>query len=48
LASPAVAEESAQMDALYADGRAKGIDREPAARQVIMRVLVSPNYPVQG
>ena len=37
-------DELAKLDALYADGRSKELDRESAAREVIMRVLVSPNF----
>lgn len=41
---PLVEEESKQLDALYFDGRKKELDRESAAREVIVRVLVSPNF----
>lgn len=36
------AEEFKQLDALYYDGRKKELDRESAAREVVVRVLVSP------
>ncbi len=41
---PLVDAESKQLDALYFDGRKKELDRESAAREVIVRVLVSPNF----
>ena len=41
---PLQGEENAKLDALYADGRAKELDREQAAREVIVRILVSPNF----
>ncbi|MDB6139636.1 MAG: hypothetical protein JWO94_2708, partial [Verrucomicrobiaceae bacterium] len=41
---PLTTEESAKLDALYADGRSKEMDRESAAREVMVRVLVSPNF----
>ena len=41
---PLTSEENAKLDALYADGRAKELDRESAAREVMVRVLVSPNF----
>ena len=37
-------EESKKLDALYFDGRSKELDRESAAREVLVRVLVSPNF----
>lgn len=37
-------EESAKLDALYASGRQKELDRESAAREVMVRILVSPNF----
>lgn len=37
-------EELRKLDALYFDGRAKELDRESAAREVLVRVLVSPNF----
>lgn len=36
--------EAKQIDDLYAAGRAKELDRESAGREVLMRVLVSPNF----
>jgi len=36
--------ESQKLDALYFAGRAKELDRESAAREVIVRVLVSPHF----
>ena len=41
---PLSGEENSNLDALYADGRAKELDRESAAREVIVRILVSPNF----
>ena len=41
---PLQPDEAAKLDALYADGRAKELDRESAAREVIVRILVSPNF----
>jgi len=41
---PLRGDESAKLDALYADGRTKELDRESAAREVIVRILVSPNF----
>lgn len=41
---PLLAEESAKLDALYADGRAKELDRESAAREVVVFTLVSPHF----
>ena len=37
-------EEFQKLDALYFDGRKKELDRESAAREVIVRVLVSPHF----
>ncbi len=37
-------EEFKKLDALYFDGRSKELDRESAAREVIVRVLVSPHF----
>ncbi len=36
--------EQDQLAALYKDGVTKGLDRETAAREVVSRVLVSPNF----
>lgn len=41
---PMSEEEFKKLDALYYDGRAKELDRESAAREVIVRVLVSPYF----
>jgi hypothetical protein len=41
---PLTSDETAQIDALYAAGRAKELDRESSGREVLMRVLVSPNF----
>ncbi len=41
---PISEEETKKLDALYFDGRAKELDRESAAREVIVRVLVSPYF----
>lgn len=41
---PLLAEEVARLDALYADGRAKELDRESAAREVVVFTLVSPHF----
>lgn len=41
---PVSAEESGKLDALYFEGRQKELDRESAAREVLVRVLVSPNF----
>ena len=41
---PMSEEEFKKLDALYFDGRAKELDRESAAREVIVRVLVSPHF----
>lgn len=41
---PLAKEEAQKLDALYFDGRAKELDRESAAREVIVRVLVSPHF----
>ena len=43
-ASNRIAEEVAKLDALYADGRAKELDRESAAREVVVFTLVSPHF----
>jgi hypothetical protein len=37
-------EESQKLDALYIEGRKKDLDRESAAREVLVRVLVSPYF----
>lgn len=37
-------EEVKKLDALYYDSRAKELDRESAAREVLVRVLVSPHF----
>lgn len=37
-------EEKKKIDALYFDGRSKELDRESAGREVLVRVLVSPNF----
>lgn len=41
---PLLAEENARLDALYADGRARELDRESAAREAIVFTLVSPHF----
>jgi len=41
---PVSEEEFKKLDALYFDGRQKELDRESAAREVIVRVLVSPHF----
>lgn len=41
---PISEEETKKLDALYFDGRKKDLDRESAAREVIVRVLVSPHF----
>ena len=41
---PLATEDTAKLDALYADGRSKELDRESAAREVMVRVLVSPHF----
>jgi len=41
---PISEEETKKLDALYYDGRKKELDRESAAREVIVRVLVSPHF----
>ncbi len=41
---PLASEEAKKLEALYVDGRTKGLDSESAAREVIVRVLVSPNF----
>ena len=41
---PITDEEKKKLDALYFASRAKELDRESAAREVLVRVLVSPNF----
>jgi len=41
---PITEEETTKLDALYFTSRAKELDRESAAREVLVRVLVSPNF----
>jgi hypothetical protein len=41
---PVSEEETKKLDALYFASRAKELDRESAAREVLVRVLVSPNF----
>ena len=41
---PVTPEEIQKLDALYFEGRKKELDRESAAREVIVRVLVSPYF----
>ncbi len=41
---PLAEEEAKKLEALYVDGRKKELDRESAAREVIVRVLVSPHF----
>jgi hypothetical protein len=41
---PLTEDESKKLDALYFDGRQKELDRESAAREILVRVLVSPNF----
>ncbi|MFN0075168.1 MAG: DUF1592 domain-containing protein [Prosthecobacter sp.] len=41
---PVSEEEFQKLDTLYYDGRTKELDRESAAREVIVRVLVSPHF----
>ncbi|HYF36867.1 MAG TPA: DUF1592 domain-containing protein [Prosthecobacter sp.] len=41
---PTSAEEKAQFETLYREGVKQGLDRESAAREVMVRVLVSPNF----
>lgn len=41
---PLTTEETAKLDALYADGRSKELNRESAAREVMVRALVSPHF----
>ncbi len=41
---PLTAEEVKKLDALYAAGRQQELDRESAAREVLVRVLVSPHF----
>lgn len=42
--SPITEEEIKKLDALYFEGRAKELDRETAAREVLVRLLVSPKF----
>lgn len=41
---PITEEETKKLDALYFASRAKEIDRESAAREVLVRILVSPHF----
>ena len=41
---PLAADEANKLEALYHAGRQKELDRESAAREVLVRVLVSPNF----
>ncbi|OYW29069.1 MAG: hypothetical protein B7Z47_05215, partial [Chthoniobacter sp. 12-60-6] len=41
---PITGEEGQKLDALYYEGRKKELDRESAAREVLVRVLVSPYF----
>jgi hypothetical protein len=41
---PITEDETKKLDALYFDSRAKELDRESSAREVLVRVLVSPNF----
>ncbi|WP_395746447.1 DUF1592 domain-containing protein [Prosthecobacter sp.] len=41
---PITPEESQKLDALYFEGRKKELDRESAAREVLVRILVSPYF----
>ncbi len=41
---PITEDETKKLDALYFASRAKELDRESAAREVIVRMLVSPNF----
>lgn len=41
---PLASEEIQKLDALYFEGRKKELDRESAAREVVVRVLVSPYF----
>jgi len=41
---PITEDETKKLDALYFASRAKELDRESAAREVLVRVLVSPNF----
>jgi len=41
---PLTGDEIANLDSLYQKGASAGLDRESAAREVIVRVLVSPNF----
>lgn len=41
---PLTGDENGKLDALYFAGRQKELDRESAAREVLVRILVSPNF----
>lgn len=41
---PLTGDENSKLDALYFAGRQKELDRESAAREVLVRILVSPNF----
>lgn len=41
---PLLVEEVTKLDALYAEGRTKELDRESAAREVVVFTLVSPHF----
>jgi len=41
---PLTGDENAKLDALYFASRAKELDRESSAREVLVRILVSPNF----
>lgn len=41
---PLSPEEGQKLEGLYFEGRSKQLDRESAAREVVVRVLVSPNF----
>lgn len=41
---PALEQEKAALAAFYRDGLARGLDRESAAREVMVRILVSPHF----
>ncbi|MCB1063298.1 MAG: DUF1592 domain-containing protein, partial [Verrucomicrobiae bacterium] len=41
---PLIDSEKASLAALYQDGLTKGLDRESAAREVVVRILVSPHF----
>jgi hypothetical protein len=41
---PLRGEEATRLDSLYDEGRSKELDRESAAREVMVRVLVSPHF----